>query len=441
MTDGPLPTEVELAFEVMPCNALRTAQEPLGPPHPCTYFRSWGTYHSYDYTEPGTPAPEHGMVTEVAYVGRAHVIPELLSGCRKAPIMAVGINPNLPGWWTSSRGSLNPDFDDVRQYAHYFRYRATAKLEIPDDVYASEGGGPLDTPFSDLVLDVPMDDAGRRIVEAQLQQQSMYLAYDDLLQALALEMGWTEHALTVGEDLSYGNMVACPSAKWTTAPDPTDPTLPPMTQDERVGIVTECFHTRRYFLRQLFQSLPVVILVFSQSTANAFIGELRESFVAGDPVPGESLSDLHGREVRLQYGRAPDGSDLEARVVFAPHVTGDPAEYRPARAGVIAQLVEEANAGRLLLDPSTGHLIRPPGACVFCPMLGIGPCDYEAGLRPLASPPKGVAVSPETAFHAEKSIQNSMLRKSPADSRADVAVPDIWSWTDESASDTDSRAR
>jgi hypothetical protein len=28
MGDSRLPTEVELVFEVMPCNALRTAQEP-----------------------------------------------------------------------------------------------------------------------------------------------------------------------------------------------------------------------------------------------------------------------------------------------------------------------------------------------------------------------------------------------------------------------------
>src|SRR6202022_3482309 len=45
-----LPTEVELVYEVMPCNAMRVAQEPLGKAHPCTYFRRWGTYHSYDYS-------------------------------------------------------------------------------------------------------------------------------------------------------------------------------------------------------------------------------------------------------------------------------------------------------------------------------------------------------------------------------------------------------
>jgi hypothetical protein len=53
MGDSRLPTEVELVFEVMPCNALRTAQEPGRAPHPCSYFRRWGSYHSYDYAVTG----------------------------------------------------------------------------------------------------------------------------------------------------------------------------------------------------------------------------------------------------------------------------------------------------------------------------------------------------------------------------------------------------
>jgi hypothetical protein len=95
VTDSRLPTEVELACEVMSCNAMRTAQEPIGRPHPCSYFRRWGTYHSYDYVIDGAP-PAPGIVHEARYVGRAPLVPELLSGCRKAPIMAVGINPTSP---------------------------------------------------------------------------------------------------------------------------------------------------------------------------------------------------------------------------------------------------------------------------------------------------------------------------------------------------------
>ena len=129
-----LPSEVELVFEVMPCNALRVAQEPGKAPHPCSYFRKWGTYHSYDYETAEAPPPP-SIVQLTQYLGRAPLVPELLSGCRKAPLMAVGINPNLPGWWPATRNSINPLFDDYRQYAHYFRYRESAKLDIPRDQY------------------------------------------------------------------------------------------------------------------------------------------------------------------------------------------------------------------------------------------------------------------------------------------------------------------
>jgi hypothetical protein len=385
-----LPTEVELVYEVMPCNALRTAQEPGRKPHPCTYFHRWGRYHSYDYAADGPPA-RPGIVQDSVYLGRGPLVPEVLSGCRKAPILAVGINPNLPGWWPATRGSVNPLFDDYQQYAHYFRYRAIAKLQLPEADYLRFGGGPADTPFSDAELRVPRGSDGKRTIPVELQPQTMYATYQGLLDALAAEVGWPADVLAVGEDLAYANMVACPSAKWTTLPAPNDPTLPPMTPGERTGIVTECFRERRYFIRQLFQSLPAVILIFSQSTANAFNGELHSRFTAGTPEPNEPLEHLMDREVRLGYGVSAGGAALDARVVYSPHVTGDPAHFAEARDRVVAQLAGEARAGRIAFNPASGHLGRPAGACAFCPTLRIGPCDYLDELRPIA--PDAVAAA------------------------------------------------
>ena len=149
----------------------------------------------------------------------------MLSGCRKAPILSVGINPNLPGWWPATRGSLNPLFDDYKQFAHYFRYRSTAKLELSAKDYAKYGGSAQDAPpDSTFELNVPVDAHGFRAIKAHLQQQKMYEAYqallDDLAKAMNLPAGIS---LKVGEDLSYANMIACPSAKWTTRPDPQNP--------------------------------------------------------------------------------------------------------------------------------------------------------------------------------------------------------------------------
>ena len=156
------------------------------------------------------------------------------------------------------------------------------------------GGGPTDSPFSDQELDVPIDPQGRRRIPVELQPQTMYSTYQGLLDALAAAMGWPSQQLVVGEDLAYANMVACPSAKWTTRASAADPTLPAMTLSERAGIVTECFRERRYFLRQLFQSLPAVILVFSQSTANAFNNELRDRLVVGTPAAERAAGGADG---------------------------------------------------------------------------------------------------------------------------------------------------
>jgi hypothetical protein len=114
---------------------------------------------------------------------------------------------------------MSPLFDDHRQYAHYFRYRSVDKLELGDADYRAHGGGPHDTPFSDFELRVPPDRHGVRRVRLRIQPQKMYETYRALLDALNAAMGWGAD-LVVGDDLSYANMVASRSAKWTTVPAP-----------------------------------------------------------------------------------------------------------------------------------------------------------------------------------------------------------------------------
>lgn len=416
-----LPVEVELAFEVMPCNAMRTAQEPAGTPHACTYFRRWGTYHGYDYDVDGPP-PEPGIVHASRYVGRVHPVPEMLSGCRKAPLMAIGINPNLPGWWPQRQHSLTPLFDDYRQYAHYFRYRSVSKLELPRDQYLALGGSEGDGPFSDTVLE-----SGE--VPVQLAPQRMYRVYQGLLDALAKRMGWAGHNLSVGEDLSYGNMVACASAKWTTRPDPDDPRLPPMSEAERDGIVNECFKERKHLPRQLLQSLPAVILILGQSTANAFIAEFGDRFGVGAPEPSEPVAELVRREIRLRYGTLDTGSEVDARVIFAPHATGNPEDFAPTRDLIVEQLAAEAQAGGVRFRPDTGHLIRAGGACVFCPMLGVGECDYTDELVAL-SPAPGLAADAPVALASDKALRDKWMRDTMA---AAPPVETGWADTDETS--------
>jgi hypothetical protein len=403
-----IPTEVELIYEVIPCNSLRCSQEPVAQPHPCSYFRKWGTYHSYDYLTDGAPNNK-SIQQPTEYLGKAYLVPEVLSGCRKAPILALGINPNLAAFWEGKRNSIYPLFDDYKQYAQYFRYRGTAKLEIPEAEYLKDGGGKDDTPFSNKDLTIAPDAQGKKIIPTELQQQAMYLAYQGLLDSVAKKMKWKNHNLSVGEDISYGNMVACASAKWITEADPNQPDMPPMTTAEKDGIVNECFFKRAYFLRQLLQSLPKIVLIFSQTTANAFISTFKNSFIEGNPLPGESLEQLIDRKITLKLGTLPDNTPAIARIIFAPHITGNPSEFKKARRKIVAQLYEEAQKGNIRYNANTKHLKRTLGSCSFCPMMDIGKCDYEEEMLSL-SREKVSPVLSHNLIQEDKLHQHKMLK-------------------------------
>ena len=72
-----LPVEVELALEVMPCQAMRRSYDSSPEPHPCAYFTEWGDYHSYDYEEWGHPT-RASTALPVVYAGKRPPVPELL---------------------------------------------------------------------------------------------------------------------------------------------------------------------------------------------------------------------------------------------------------------------------------------------------------------------------------------------------------------------------
>jgi len=195
-----------------------------------------------------------------------------------------------------------------------------------------------------------------------------------------------------------------------------------MTLAQQAGIVEECFHTRQYFLRQLFQSLPTLLLVFSQSTANAFIGALQGRFSAGNPKVNDPVTALLDRDIRLKYGDLPNGTELDAEVIFAPHPTGDPASWATAKPRVIQKLKASAQAGRFQYNPATKHLTRPGGSCSFCTMLEIGPCDYLEEIKSLPVPLQLTGISVPTPA-VDKPVQNELLKEFI---RTTHPVPDAW---------------
>lgn len=378
-----LPVEVELMFDVMPCQAMRRSYDGAEDAHACSHFAEWGLLHSYDYADDGPPA-RPGVVQPARYAGKRHVVPEILSGCRKAPILAVGINPNLPGWREGDRNAIHPYFDDYLQYAHYFRWRALDKLDIPKAAYDRLlDGRDDDTPQSGR----PLTGVGGPI-EVTPAPVTMYRQYQTLLDGLAESMGWSDHNLAVGEDIAYANMVACGSARWTTSLRPGEQDMPLMGEGRARAIVDECFNKRAHFPRQLLQSLPAVVIVFSNTTADAFISRLGRHFTKGDPVVGEGVNSLLGREIRMRLGRTREGEEIDARVIFSPHASANPAQFGEQRERIIAHLREEVERGNLTLNAQTGHLARRRGECRFCDnsLYKIGDCAYRAELEPLVDP-------------------------------------------------------
>jgi hypothetical protein len=123
--------EIELVDNVRSCGTCeffwpKTSPQPYGP------------YPTYDFTSntPAEKAPESEAHTFVWLRGitRTPVFPnaEVMDGCRKAPIMTIGINPNLTAFAPGRTGAswCYPSFSSAaganssEKYAYYYRYRS-----------------------------------------------------------------------------------------------------------------------------------------------------------------------------------------------------------------------------------------------------------------------------------------------------------------------------
>lgn len=124
---SPIPHEVELVARVRGCKT-------------CRWF--WGTtppydpYVAYDFTTPFPPEllvrrPQTTQSTREPWLtaraaGDALVEPSIMRGCRKAPIMTIGINPNLTAFWPTVESTCwaYPKPDSDASYAYYHRHRS-----------------------------------------------------------------------------------------------------------------------------------------------------------------------------------------------------------------------------------------------------------------------------------------------------------------------------
>jgi hypothetical protein len=249
-------------------------------------------------------------------------------------------------------------------------------------------------PFSDFELRAPASEDDPRTLSIPRRQDAGGDAYQHLVDGLARAMRWRRHSLSIGEDFSYVTMVPSRWAGWLTEQQASGPASLPGT--ELQAELADDVEPGGYFLKRLIESRPAVVLVFSQNTANAFIGELRGRFSAGSPRVGDTVSELLDRDVRLRYAVLADQTFLEARVIFAPHPAGDPQAWGESQPRVLARLVAAARAGALRYDPTTKHLARTARSCSLCaPPRADEPLDRHDLGTPAAPTERATASTPD----------------------------------------------
>lgn len=118
--------EVQLVHDVRRCRACKWFWEGIRP---------YGKFPVYDWNEDCPPAVrdqldsyEHAPIPLLKgrSTGMGQVAPGVMHGCRKAPIMTVGINPNMTAFFPSKQGATwaYPDFSNDMRYAYYYRHHS-----------------------------------------------------------------------------------------------------------------------------------------------------------------------------------------------------------------------------------------------------------------------------------------------------------------------------
>jgi len=125
--------EIKLAFQIIACRTCDFFWPKNGSAQP------YGPYSAFDFDQDFAPppAPVMGAGTSFSWAQGitaepAFPTPEIMDGCRKAPIMTIGINPNLTSFFPGPTGAswCYPGFtsdngsDASAKYAYYYRYRS-----------------------------------------------------------------------------------------------------------------------------------------------------------------------------------------------------------------------------------------------------------------------------------------------------------------------------
>jgi hypothetical protein len=377
------PPEVRLVRDVRGCRA-------------CGWFWGgvppYGPYPSYDWLE-DFPAEVVAMGSQSASnvkpfsllkaraTGARFVEPGVMHGCRKAPIMTLGINPNLTAWFPYSSGArwIYPTLSSDARYAYYYRHftlyqegltleamlafvESDSRILAEDDgwvISATRGSshhykqlevqyqGRTGTTIYDLAytperrIAIFHDHGDSRkpntwfkkgellagvlqapdSVDVQIQSNAAgyYQRMIPILERFKKQVS-LEADLRIGEDVAQHDMVACASPGWQERYDmPTD------------RIAAHCVAEAAYAVTQVLQTQPAVIILVGGSALSMFrsvFGSFMDLKHAGRNIY-QLLDETVFRPTWLTIDV--EGLVFRSRLITVPHFSYEANFLRQAR--------------------------------------------------------------------------------------------------------------
>lgn len=296
--------------------------------------------------------------------------PGIMHGCRKAPIMTIGINPNLTAWFPSAASAawIYPAFTAAERYAYYYRH-FTLYQESVSPEFVRANLNPLDRQIAeddgyvtmtmrenshnylqlsvryrgrseDTVYEIVWKPEERWVLvqnvgnpdkpETWFKQGDTLAGRFDALAGSPAEIyenatgyyqrmvpvldrfmkltGLEAANLTIGEDVAQHDMVACASPGWQSKYD--------MPMDK---IASNCVSEHGYMVSQFVQSQPAVAILVSTSALAMFRSVFAPYMTLEDP-DREVMQLLEETCKRPTYVTIDLGEvKFRTRLIVSPH--------------------------------------------------------------------------------------------------------------------------
>jgi hypothetical protein len=343
------PLEIDLVFNLTRCGT-------------CSFFwpdqpsrQPYGPYPAFDFDSNTPKATSSGDQTSYAWLKvktrpPSFPDPEIMDGCRKAPIMTMGINPNLTAFAPGRMGAAwcYPNFSSVggtdvwTKYAYYYRYRSVyqerfdlgfisryllkaGQIVTPKAGVVVTAERPSDSPNFDLKVRYDGDSADTTIrVEEKLGEPRYVLLFDpqppdnrfskgdviaakldvppgDDVEVFRQQISYYEQFVPVlqqfenflaskghrGANLQIGEDV-CQLDMVACASPHWSPLFLGGTKETESTIVHNCVAKNAWAIKQFVQTRPAVLFLVGESSYDMF----RASFGSLiHPLPTEGPSD------------------------------------------------------------------------------------------------------------------------------------------------------